>query len=211
MLIPFDTLVSKYGIKPTGVFHVGASIGQEIPDYAKYVSDMIFVEAIPAVFVQLVQNLPSDCGLAFNECLLDVDGEERDFNIATNEGQSSSLLQFGTHAKAHPEVRFTGTIKVRTKRGDTMIKENDIDLTKYDFLNVDVQGVELEVLKGMGKELTKINYAYIEVNKEELYRGCALVGEIDEYLLGFGLHPIEKSWTPWAWGDAFYSRTNGTS
>jgi hypothetical protein len=67
--------------------------------------------------------------------------------------------------------------------------------------------MELSVLKGMGEDLHKINYAYLEVNSKEVYKGCALVGEIDEYLFRYGLKPREESWAGnTGWGDKFYMR-----
>jgi len=58
----------------------------------------------------------------------------------------------------------------------------------------------------MGEELHKINYAYLEVNRDELYKGCARVDEIDSYLSGYGLHRREMEMTNFGWGDAYYSR-----
>ena len=76
---------------------------------------------------------------------------------------------------------------------------------KYDFLNIDLQGCERFALKGMGDILYNFKWAYLEVNAKEVYKGCALVGEIDEYLLGFGFKRVETKWCGnTGWGDALY-------
>jgi hypothetical protein len=77
----------------------------------------------------------------------------------------------------------------------------------YNFINLDIQGVELKALKSMESYLNNVDYVYTEVNSDYVYEGCGLIGEIDEYLLNFGLHRVETQWAgDFRWGDAFYIR-----
>ena len=46
---------------------------------------------------------------------------------------------------------------------------------------MDVQGYELEVLKGATETLKHVDYVYCEVNRDEVYEGNAYVEEIDEF------------------------------
>lgn len=208
MLIPFNTLVTKYGIKPTGIFHVGANTGQELEDYeANGVGNIIFVEAVPSVYKNLVAHCKHHPQVhTIWACCSDLNGEEVHFNITNNGGQSSSMFEFGTHSKMHPEVHVVAKIDLITVRADTLCAQYNLDVSDYNFLNIDVQGAELKVLKGMGEDLRKIQYAYIEVNRDELYVGCARVQDIDAYLLEYGLHRKEMEMTNFGWGDAFYMR-----
>lgn len=207
MLISFETILRKYRFKPTGVFHCGGNDGQERFDYFNAgVERVVWIEAIPDVFGRLVRNISEfPLNVAFNECVGDEDGKEVKFNVSSNRGESSSFLEFGTHAVVHPDVKYTSSFQTKTKRIDTLLKEKKIDLSNYDFLNMDLQGAELLALKGMGGELHKIKYAYLEINKAELYKGCALVGEIDTYMNGFGFKRVETSWAGNTnWGDGLY-------
>lgn len=211
MLISLHELIAKYKIAPVGVVHIGASTGQEAGDYFNAgMRNTFWVEAIPDVFKKLqdhVHKINFDSAICINALLSDVDGEEIKFNIASNEGQSSSMFEFGTHSKMHPTVKFTGSIQLQTTRFDTLVKvESDFNYYPelYDFLNIDVQGAELKVLRGMGDLLHHFKYAYIEVNEDYLYKGCPLVQDIDKYLSGFGFQRVETKMTGWKWGDAFY-------
>ena len=208
MLIPFNHLIKKHG-KPKGVLHIGASYGQEAKDYLfAGVPDVIWIEAIPDVYEQLKKSISGyEKMIAFNACIADADGYEVDFHVSNNEAQSSSILKLGTHKTAHPEVHYTHTIKCVTKRVDTLLKENHIDVSKYIFLNIDLQGAELLALKSLGSLIDEIDYAYLEVNKEPLYVGCALISDIDNFMKEKGFKRVELEWCGnFGWGDAFYKR-----
>ena len=66
----------------------------------------------------------------------------------------------------------------------------------------------MKALKGMEIYLYNVDYLYTEVNSDYVYKDCALVNELDEYLKKFGLVRIETKWTDFKWGDAFYIKHN---
>jgi hypothetical protein len=72
-------------------------------------------------------------------------------------------------------------------------------------VNIDVQGAELQAIKGMGNLVRAVDAIYCEVNKEELYEGCAVVNEIDEYLKNYHFQRVATRWIIGkGWGDALY-------
>lgn len=208
MLIDFQYLVTKYRPHITGVLHIGAHHGQEAEAYWNYgVRQIVFIEAFRPTYKQLCRNMLKYPGVvAVNACISDKDGDIVTFNLASNEGQSSSMLEFDTHRQEHPTVVFTEKTRLQTKRVDTIFKERDLDPALFNFVNIDIQGAELMALKGM--DLSCIDYAYIEVNEKHLYKDCPLIGDIDAYLLTNGLHRVETKMTTHGWGDAFYIRKN---
>jgi len=76
--------------------------------------------------------------------------------------------------------------------------------SNYNFINIDVQGYELEVFKGSTNTLTNIDYIMTEVNNDEVYENCAKIWEIDNFLNKFGFQRVEVNWCGGTWGDAFY-------
>lgn len=205
MLLPYPELISKYHISPRGVIHGGANSGQERDWYRESgVQNVIWIEAIPSVFKELLENVHLIPGTrCFNACLSDVDGEEVEFKITNNEGQSSSFLDMQEHIIEHPTVVVTDVFKLKTKRLDTLIEENEVDIDLYDFLNLDLQGAELLALRGLGKYLNNFRYLYLEVNQKYLYKSCPLKQEIYDYLGIFGFRLVEEVMTNFGWGDAF--------
>jgi hypothetical protein len=98
----------------------------------------------------------------------------------------------------------TEILEVKSKRMDTLIVENGINIDDYDFVNLDIQGAELLAIKGFGEFLNKINYIYTEINTNYLYKDCALINEIDDYLNEYGFVRTETLLTNYEWGDALY-------
>jgi len=136
----------------------------------------------------------------------DEDDKELELKI-TNNGQSSSLLDLGSHLKHHPHVQVVGTKIYKTTRLDTFIKENNIPIKNLNFLNLDIQGMELKAMKSMGDHISRFDYIYTEVNTEYVYKNCALLHEIDEYLSKYGFkRGCIKMCENYGWGDAFYIR-----
>ena len=208
-MISFNYLFQKHNIKASGVLHLGASVGQEMAMYRQFgMSPVVFVEAIPAVYEELKQNMivyPE--AVCINECISDKDGEEVVFNVSNNEAQSSSFLELGHHKVIHPTVHYVEQIKMKTKTVATIVHENNIDLGKINFLNADLQGVELLALKGMGSLILYFKYLYLEVNKRSTYIDCPHVDEIDEYVAEYGFRRVETgNWVADTWTDALYER-----
>jgi len=202
MLIPLDYLVMKYNIQFTGILHVGAHECEELSKYDNYLprNKMLWIEALqdkvdfckdkyPGVFIE--QAVVSDCV------------ETVTFNRSNN-CQSSSFLEFGLHSTFHPYVHYVDSFQTETKLLKDIICNYDIP---YNFVNLDIQGVELKALKGMSDYLKNIKYIYTEVNSDYVYKECAIINEIDDYLKLFGFQRVETQWCEdFRWGDAFYIR-----
>lgn len=209
MMISFNYLFQKYRIKPTGILHLGASVGQEMATYRQLgMSPIVFVEAIPAIYEELKRNMISyPEAICINECIGDEDGKEVIFNVSNNEAQSSSFLELEHHKVIHPSVHYVEQIPMVTKTVATIVRENNIDLSKLSFLNADLQGTELLALKGMGTLILYFKYLYLEVNKMPVYKDCPHVDEIDAYAAEYGFRRVETgNWVAESWTDALYER-----
>jgi FkbM family methyltransferase len=201
MLIPLHNLVNKYNIKFKGILHVGAHECEELGDYERYIqrNQILWVDALPEKVELCKIKFP---GVLIENAVVSDVIEKVKFNISNN-GQSSSILDFGLHSHYHPQVHYVSSFEVETKLLKDILPKYNID---YNFLNFDIQGTELKALKGMEEYLNNVDYLYTEVNSDYVYSNCALIGELDEYLENFGLHRVETRWTDCKWGDAFYIR-----
>lgn len=193
-----------------GVLHIGGHAAEEAEDYLKNGTERVaWFEANPKLMDGLKEHADKFVkeNHYFNNCLSDVDGQKLMFNVSNN-GQSSSMLDLGTHATMYPHIQYVEKQEIVARRMDKLILENfkELDIRKYDFINLDVQGAELKVLKGFGDLLSMpwIKGIYSEVNFEHVYKDCALIGEIDVYLGQFGYTRILTAAPERTWGDACY-------
>jgi len=191
--------------KPRGVIHIGAHNGEEKPFYTKNKFDkIIWIDADPQYEQFLKSSFPEDmviiCGIGSKR-------EIKNFNRANN-GESSSFLDLDLHKRYHPGISYVNNLQIQVKPMVYIVEEFNINIKDYNFLNLDVQGVELDVLKGFGDLLDNFDYVYTEINTNYIYKNCSLVGEIDTYLKEFNFTRSETYITPWEWGDALYTKSN---
>ncbi len=212
MLIPLPQLIKKYGITLKGVMHLGAHQAEEAGVYHSHgASNVIWVEGNPELMPVLEEELKKYPGQkVFNLLVSDEHGKEVSFKV-TNNFQSSSMLDFGTHQDHFPGVKVHHTLYLKTSRLDKFIEENNLDISDSNFLNIDLQGAELMAIKGLGNYLKNFDYVYTEVNIGRVYVGCATLYELDRYMHQMGFYRVELKLTKWQWGDAFYvKKESGT-
>lgn len=110
----------------------------------------------------------------------DTDGTAR-FNIASNNGESSSLLQLGTHRSLFPDVSMQSAIEVPTRRLNTVLKEQGLQWP--DVMIIDVQGAEHQVIKSFSTEvLQRLRLLYTEVSTEAVYENAGVLAEVESLL-----------------------------
>jgi FkbM family methyltransferase len=154
-------LAKEFGISPRGVIHVGAHEGQEASDYEGL--SQLYIEPIPSL-----AKLLKDKGLDVIEIAISNYTGTSDFYI-TDFDQGSSLLLPLEHS-----VQNKITVNV-----DTL--ENAVpDSSPYNCLVVDVQGAELDVLKG--SKVENFDLIICETNSRERYFGSPVHQDIVNYL-----------------------------
>ena len=206
MLIKFENITKKYKKPIYGILHIGAHMCEENEFYKKYGvknEKIIWVEANPEL---VKKNKEIDPNLNIKNFIAsDKDKGKTKLNISNNY-QSSSILNLGTHKKHYPHIKYDNFVYVKNNRIDTMYKEDNIPNNFANFINLDIQGAELIAIKGMGDLLNYFDYIYTEVNKEQVYENCPLIEEIDDYLEKFNFTRVETEWAPnnTGWGDALY-------
>ena len=115
----------------------------------------------------------------------------------------NSIYDLHIHKKIYPKIHIK-KIMLKSNTLNNLFKKK-YDLTKFNFINIDIQGAELLAFKGASEILSKINGIYTEVNFEELYKGCALIDEIDRYLYNFKFERVYTNTDMHtSWGDALY-------
>ena len=194
-------IFERLNIQPKGIIHVGLWDFCENICYTKLVgNNVIGVEANKLVYETMSKPVADRCGYkTFNEYLYSEDGVEKDFYMA---GHCSGLYESSENSNAP-------SVKVKTKTLSTLIEENDIDMEGYDFLNIDAEGAELDILKGFQENLSYINVIDLETSLDDRNNSGAFHDRIVDWLgkRGFELREMSASYEQQQWGESLFVRT----
>lgn len=197
-----------FGVKCTGVLHLGASIGEELDFYeSRNVQKILYVEANPEVHARLderVHQLSKPLDIR-TFCFAASDKEEElDFYLTSNL-KSSSILEMAEHKDLYPFITDSGKITVQAKRAETVFSPDDFE--KINAMVLDIQGAELKALKGCDSLLHQIDFIISEVHFGELYVGSPRIENLDDFLKTKGFRRIDTISNAKNWGDALYVNT----
>ena len=212
MLYKLKDITNQLNIKVRGAIHIGGFIGEELTEYRSIgLKNTILFERKQKLYESIKSKCQND-DQVFNVALgsdtfeADMFISDREGGVEFGAGASSSLLKPKIHLEEHPEVTFPTTETVEVCRLDNFLKSKTIRALDYNILNIDVQGKELEVLKGAGDILGCIQLMILEVNVAEVYENCVLVDDLDEFFKDYNFQRLGTYWQSASWGDAIYAK-----
>ncbi|MEM1426260.1 MAG: FkbM family methyltransferase [Cyanobacteria bacterium P01_H01_bin.130] len=205
------------------IVHVGAHCAQELAGYQAVGPEwVIWIEADPRMFARLQQLVEENARdgvhhVCINALVAEKDGEVRDFFVAENDGESSSMLR-PTEFGASLGAGLTGEVlSLESRRLDSILRSLGMDAdgpNGVDVLALDVQGAELLCLQGAGDFLRSVKLLFLEVTKvavdgqrlgdRAIYQGGVEFEALDQWLRARGFvrrsHVPDRAWH----GDCIY-------
>ena len=173
--IPFSLeLLQSNGFQPNQIFDVGAYKG-EFAELCLNVWPQTHVacfEALEDKVSQLEQLASQNKAISVFPGLLGAESHEQ-VALHIRETASSVLLE---HISQDFPVQFS-----RMRTIDQIVQEN-FNGQAPDFLKIDVQGYELEVLKGAEKSLPQIQVILAEINFLDIHQNVPLLAEVITWL-----------------------------
>jgi len=203
MILNINELIKRFGMNITGVIHVGAHFGEEDSLYRSLgINKIHYFEPVKKTFEILKRNVIGGENIFLHNCAIGSE-QKSEFIYVEDEDKfgASSILEPSVELKSH--ISFSSREEVEVKRLD------DFNILDCNFLNIDCQGYEYEVLLGATNTLQNIEFVMLEVNritkeKPLLYLNTKTIEHI-EFLLGkhnFSL--VDVSWAGGSWGDAIF-------
>lgn len=175
---------------------VGANKGQfsAIASYLYPNSEIISFEPLKNVCSNAKKKFKKYKNITFHNYAIGNEEGLIPLNVSKKD-DSSSILSIGSNQKN----TFPGTEKSHTEHITVSTLQKfitKIDLSKNIFMKIDVQGYEMEVLKGSSNYLKYFNYIYVECSYIELYQNQALAFEIIKFLdsLSFNLAGVYNNY-----------------
>lgn len=212
MLLKLKPLIINEHPSGMGVVYAGAHHGQCIDEFIQCgFNRILFIEPDPGNCAIIESKMKAHPGIVYAIANCASGSHEFRAGMYTeikNNGQSNSLLRPKLHVKQYPDIVFsdTPTGEFIVKPIDQIIAEHKMYPHQFHMLYMDIQGYELEALKGATDLLKSVNYVYSEVSREELYEGCALMPDVEKYLTNLQFELKAVDWSGSTWGDALFER-----
>jgi FkbM family methyltransferase len=156
------------------VLHVGAHFAEEAREYSHFNLKVLWIEADPD-FVEIIQRKGLPTNQAVRQALLYSKPDVNlNFYAMGSSGAHSSILE--------PLPTSVGGLTINSKQ---TLTSTTVDLLGFesDLIVIDVQGAELDVLKGSDLQLENTKYVYLEASKKDIYySGTSIIRDIDVYM-----------------------------
>jgi FkbM family methyltransferase len=156
-------------------------INKILPDAAIY-----SFEPIKDVFENLSRNTSAIKNIKLFNTALGEEETEKEFHINEFSASSSFLEMDKLHVQSFPYTAQNRKEKITVKKLDSFA--DAIDFKPNVLLKLDVQGYELNVLKGALKILDRVNLIIMEVSFLELYNSQPLFHEVYQFLYEQGFN-----------------------
>jgi FkbM family methyltransferase len=177
------------------VLDVGANTGQYAITIRKngYRGKIISFEPLPEAFNILEANRKNDDKWEAKNVALGPRDGKCDIHVAGNSMSSSFLEMSSYHEAVYPDSAYTGDQNV------TMARLDSLSSTLFKpgqgvYLKMDVQGYEMDVLKGGTQALSEVAVVEAEMCLTQLYEGQPLPFNLMAYLseLGYDLYSLDN-------------------
>ena len=170
----FLTFIEKNALKFNHVLDIGAWVGTWTMKINPFCGRVIAFEPDPLHYECLVKNVPEEV-------------ETHQLAVGNDKKMISLSEDNFTQAK---RVVGEGTIP--------MVTIDSLNFTDVDLIKIDVEGYEMEVLKGADKTLENVKYLMIELNNNSKKYGSSNL-EIEKYLRKKGFRIMIKAWPDVVW------------
>ncbi len=174
--------LKKLGYQPKLVLDVGAYEGTWAASFSTNFPEakILMLEGQKSKKDILQQKSAANKQLEFKIALLGSAEQEVEFNIYET---ASSVLKEDNETGAKTEIRTLTTLDQLTI---------NTPFAQPDFIKIDTQGYELEILKGAEKTMQHTQFILLEVSLIDIYKGCPMVAEVMVFMQakGFVLYDI---------------------
>lgn len=191
--------IPKYSLKkyvPDNpvIIDCGAHVGSDSIELVKMFPRAIVhsFEAVPGVFDSLKHNTRKFGNIfCYNLALSNKTGSAAMYVSSGSSDASSSLLEPTGHKEDHPDVYFRNRIEVATITLDDWAEKNNI--TKVDFLWLDMQGFEYQMMQASSRILPTVKLIHTEVSMREAYAESLIYKDLRKWLEGHGFSVVAEA------------------
>jgi FkbM family methyltransferase len=178
------------------VFDVGANKGQFALAARAVLPRALIVsfEPLDGPLRTLGAVFEGDSAFRVHQTCLGSEAGEAEFNVSKHDDSSSLLEISELQTSTFPGTEVQRKERVQVQRLDGFLSTSSA-IEGPALLKIDVQGFELEVLKGCGSELRQFDVVYCECSFMQLYEQQAVAAEVIAFLAARG-YPLKGLYNP---------------
>ena len=149
-------------------------------------------EPVPALYEALRERVKFRKNVrGYNIALGEKDNVTVTMNVSGGESSgSSSILKPSKHLEMFPGVSFEEQVSVNMRTIQSWATQEKI--SNIDLMWLDMQGYEVNALKGTGKMLEKVSVIYTELCADELYQGLITKDAYTAFLKESGFELVRQ-------------------
>ena len=184
--------VQRFLPKNPKIIEAGAHLGYDTLGLSKiWPNSMIYAfEPIPYLYNDLAKRLNGKKNVRLFNLALGEKNASVEMYISSGESSgSSSILKPSKHLEMFPDVVFESRKLVQMKTLNQWAKEENVP--RIDLMWLDMQGYEVNALKGAGDFIKSVSIIYTELCKSELYEGLCTKDNYISFLNNLGFKLIE--------------------
>lgn len=129
-----------------------------------------------------------DPGTTLHRFAIGPDADQHVMHVSARDDSSSLLPISSLQEQLFPGTGEVETVTVQVVTLDAVLAEGDI--AKPALLKLDVQGFELEALRGCEQVIAQFDWVYCECSFVELYSGQKLAADVIDWLSGKGIRLV---------------------
>ena len=161
----------RQGILPATIIDVGANVGQFSVASAKLFPDVCIYsfEPNPHCVAKLRRNVELLGNVVVYPIAVGEEVGEVSFHVNSHSHSSSVLPLADGHVGAFPDAREVCTIQVNLSTLDDVF--STVELRRPVLLKLDVQGYEVQAVRGATETLRRVDYVVLEASFKPMYQG----------------------------------------
>lgn len=201
------TVLQKYLPRNPIILDAGAHDGRTSIELSSFWPDgLVYAfEPVPELYNSLLMRTKAHKNIIpFRLALGEKIGTQKIYISQGRGDGSSSLLKPTGHLQHFPDVTFARETNVNVTTIDMWAKDNKI--SHIDLLWLDLQGMELQVLRASPEILKTVKAILTEINFTVLYEGNALYPVFKQWLFEQGFVEVYKELQHPTFGDALFVR-----
>jgi FkbM family methyltransferase len=180
------------GMELASVVDIGANVGQFslLVRALHSAARIVAFEPLPEAAARYRQVFDGDGRVTLHEAAVSPEAGTATMHVSAAADSSSLLPIAERQSELFPGTEEVGTTDVAVGPLDQFVNVSEVQAPA--MLKIDVQGFELEVLRGSVTLLPSFGHVYVEASFEALYEDQALFADVEAFLVSQGFEEVGR-------------------